>query len=416
MRKLAPLLRLRAWTLCLVALGSTLAGAQTAGRVFIQGSEVNLRGTPSPKAEVVTKVPIATECQPLPAKAPKDWVRLKCGEAEGFTLKSLVGPDKPNFDALLAQALDTKASTSVRYDAASRAAALDPNNDKALDLLAELFFTLSFEQLQKDVIKGGLHEAVFIKREYSSALDRQRTLEESFLWELEKLEFDWHQLRFRRGGFRGLFISAMFREGLLFVYGGSLSPFTGKGEFGKELDEFGVVIESRSSSTISEPLKRALQKGARVPDKSESKYSNSLHEEYAGMPALSLEASRVFRSLPPLWYLLQGKKGEWYVQEGCSIAGIRLSIDIHRRAKILAGDIFEYQDFYRVQRVIDVTKTGTSYQFQLRSAQGEPEPMVLTWLTEVPNVAHWNGRIASHPGYYAVAKAKNIPIKDVGCE
>lgn len=26
----------------------------------------------------------------------RGWVRLKCGEAEGFTLEKLVGPDKPN--------------------------------------------------------------------------------------------------------------------------------------------------------------------------------------------------------------------------------------------------------------------------------------------------------------------------------
>lgn len=414
MKKIAP--RFRAWASCLVLLGSGLTWAQDAGRVFIQGSEVNLRANPNAKAEVATKVPIGTECQRL-AVAAKEWVRLKCGEVEGFTLKSLVGADKPSFDKLLAQAQDTKAGTQVRYDAASRAAALDPKNEKALELLADLFFESAFEQLEKEMMKGGPPEAVFIKREYSGALDRKRTLEESFIWELEKIEYDWHQLRFRRGGFRGSFVSAMFRDGLLFVYSGSISPFAGKGKFGKELDEFGVNIKLRTSSAASETLKLALQKGARPPDTRDPKYF-VMDEEYAGMPALSSEAFRIFRSLPPLWYLLKGTKGERHVEEYCGlISGIELRTDIHRRAVMVVGYINEYGDNPpRVMRVTDVSKNGVSYQLQLLPDEGRQLVALLTWPTEEPNVARWGGlRMFIDGGDYAIANAKGIPIRDTGC-
>ncbi|WP_143195716.1 hypothetical protein [Archangium sp. Cb G35] len=414
MKKIAPWFR--AWASCLMVLGSGMAWAQNTGRVFIQGSEVNLRARPSDKAEVVTKVPIATECQRL-ADAAKGWVRLKCGEVEGFTLKSLVGADKPSFDKLLAQAQDTKASTQVRYDAATRAATLDPKNDKALELLADLFFESAFEQLDKETMKGGPPEAVFIKREYSRALDRKRSLEESFIWELEKIEYDWHQLRFRRGGFRGSFVSAMFRDGLLFVYSGFISPNAGKGKFGKELDEFGVNIKLRTSSAASETLKLALQKGARPPDTRDDKYSDT-KEEYAGMPALSPEAFRLFRSLSPLWYLLQGKKGERHVDQYCGmISGILLRTDIHRRAVMVVGSIYDYgDDPPRVMRVTDVSKNGSSYQLQLLPDGAKQLVALLAWPTEEPNVGRWGGlRMFIDGGDYAVANAKGIQIKDNGC-
>ncbi|HEX8433451.1 hypothetical protein [Archangium sp.] len=415
MKKTAPQPRLRAWASCLVVLSSALAWAQdadAAGRVFIQGSEINLRRGPSPKAEVVTKLPIATECQLL-ASVPKEWVRLKCGEAEGFTQKSLVGAAKPSFDALLAQALDTKASTQVRYDAASRAAALDSKNDKALDLLADLFFALAFEQLQKDAIKGGLHEAVWIQRKHSHSLGRKRTLEESFLWELEKIEYDWHQLRFRRGGFRGGFVSVMSRDGALVVYSGHIPPNAGKGEFGKDLDEFDVNIESRNSWAASEALKLALQKGARVPESGDTKYS-ALDNEYAGMPALSPAAFRLFRSLPPLWYLLHGKKGERHVLESCGIiSGIKLSTDIHRRASFRSGDVHEVgEEPLTAMQITDVSKNGASYQLQLRDPEGRQSLFVLSWPTEELNVAHWDSKSGFFSGDYAVANARNIPVKE----
>ncbi|WNG57118.1 hypothetical protein F0U59_21870 [Archangium gephyra] len=413
MKKSAP--RFRAWASCLMVLGSGMAWAQNTGRVFIQGSEVNLRARPSDKAEVVTKVPIATECQRL-ADAAKGWVRLKCGEVEGFTLKSLVGADKPSFDKLLAQAQDTKASTQVRYDAATRAATLDPKNDKALELLADLFFKSSFEQLEKDIMAGGLPEGVVIKREYSSALDRKRSLEESFIWELEKIDYDWHQLRFLNGGTRGRFVSAMFREGLLFVYSGFISHDSGKGRFGKVLDEFDVNINSRSRSTASETLKLALQRGARAPDTRDTKYS-IMNEEYAGMPALSPEAFRLFRSLPPLWSLLQGDKGERYVKESCGlISGIQLRTDIHRRASFSMGDIHGNGDEpAHVWRITDVLKNGASYHFQIRGREGHPLLLVLDWPTEEQNVAHWDTKPWHFDGYYAIANARNIPVKDIGC-
>jgi len=97
--------RLSLWSACLLALGSTLTWAQASASapVFIQGLEVSLRDKPATRAKVVGKVTIGAECQHV-KDAPKQWVRVRCGDVEGFTLKSLVGEEKPSVEALLAQA------------------------------------------------------------------------------------------------------------------------------------------------------------------------------------------------------------------------------------------------------------------------------------------------------------------------
>ncbi|QRK11609.1 SH3 domain-containing protein [Archangium violaceum] len=405
MKKRSPQHHFRAWAVCVVALSSAMGWAQDAARVYIQGSEVNLRGSPATSAEVVKKVPIGTECQCLEELA-KGWVRIKCGDAEGFTLKTLVGADKPSLDKLLAQAQDATVRTKVRLDAAARAATLDPQNEQAPDLLAELFFELNFEQLAKDKVKGGLHEAIVVTRRWDHSQNRQRSREESLIWELEKIEYDWHQFRLRGGDF----VSAMYRNGSLVVYTGYISPKAGD-------EEFNVIIESRSSSSVADALKLALQEDARPADASETKYT-VIEEEYPGMPVLSPESFRLYRSLPALWYLLQGEKGARYVQSSCDIiTGIQLRVDIHRRASLRFGDINSSGESPpKFMRVVDVSKSDSSYHFQLRDRREYQESLTLTWPTDESNVSQWKTEPSStEDGYYAIARARNIKIKDFGC-
>ncbi|HLL52249.1 MAG TPA: hypothetical protein VK447_01800 [Myxococcaceae bacterium] len=410
MVKTAPPPRFR-WALCLVALSASLASAQGTGRVFIQGSEVNLRALANANGEVVKKLPIGTECTRLGYS--KEWVRLECGGATGFTLKSLIGAEKPTFDALFAKAQDAKAKVKDRFEAATRAAALDPKNEKALDLLAELFFEVNFEQLDKDSSKGGLHEAVTIKRKMDHDLGRQRNVEESFIWELEKIEYDWHQLRLRDGDF----VSAMYREGSLVVYTGYISPSAGKGRYGKTLDTFTFNVESRTSSAASESLRLALQRGARVPDPARQKY-DVLEAEYAGMPALKPDAYKLFRSLPQRWHLLSGTKGDRYVDGTCNLFnGIELLTDIHRRAVLYAGTFNDPSgNSPAAFRVAEVTKTGASYSLRIQGEKTPPWALTVTWPTEEPNVARWKGdRTSLFDGDHAVAGARNIRVRDDGC-
>jgi hypothetical protein len=398
------------WALCLMALSASLASAQgTGNRVFIQGSEVNLRALPDPKGEVVRKVPIGTECLRLGFS--KEWVRLECGGATGYMLKSLIGADKPSFDALLAQARDPKAKAPARFEAATRAAALDPKHEQALELLADLFFDVAFEQLEKDTAKTGLRETVRIRRKKLGSLDADRTVEESFFLELERIGFDWHHLRFRRGRF----VSAMHRDGSLHVYGGYLSPNAGKTRAGTLEPEFNVTIQSRTSSAASEALKAALQKGARFPD---TTLTLSPKEDFSTMPALNVEAHRVYRSLPRRWHALRGNKGERYVYAPCSmLVGLELLVDIHRRASLEAGYL-EVVSGTASWRVTGISKVdASSYKLQLRKADEERQ-VTVSWPTDEANVSSWKSEPADRylDGLYAVAETKGFPIKDIGCE
>jgi len=214
------------WAACLVALGSTPAWAQapSGGPVYIQGSEVNLRDKAAPSAKGVAKVAIGTECQQVKS-APKQWVRLRCGDVEGFTLKSLVGAQKPTVEALLAQAQDPSQAAKVRLDAAMRAATLDSENAQALKLLAGLFFDVSFEQLAKDRelhrTKGSFREIFKVRREVKQDVPavKRETGEEALLRELEKIEYDWHRFELRGNSF----VSAMYRGGALVVSSGAFA-------------------------------------------------------------------------------------------------------------------------------------------------------------------------------------------------
>ncbi|WNG32598.1 SH3 domain-containing protein [Archangium violaceum] len=415
MKKRSPQHHFRAWAVCVVALSSAMGWAQDAARVYIQGSEVNLRGSPATSAEVVKKVTIGTECQYLEELA-KGWVRLRCGDAEGFTLKTLVGADKPSLDKLLAQAQDTTASTKVRLDAAARAATLDPQHEQAPDLLAELFFELNFEQLAKDKVKGGLHEAVVVTCNQAFSAAPKKTHEECLISELEKIEYDWHHVRIRDNNF----VSAMYRDGSLVVYTGHISRRTGKGRFNDGDDEFNAIVESRSSSAVADALRMALQKGGSPAKASEGEDSNSETKysdwfgEYPGMPALSPVALELYRSLPTVWYRLDGAKGARYVRSTCGVVdAVMLRLDIHRRAGLIFGEANgSYGEMPRSLRVIDVSKSGSSYQLQLRKQDGYQELLTLTWPTDELNVSQWRVELPRvRESYYALARAKNIETR-----
>jgi len=129
------------------------ADAGVAGKpekvLYIQGSEVNLRTGPSKTAEVAGKVVIGTECKELAGKpAEKGWVKLKCGESEGYTLKGLVSGDPPDFDRLLEQAQDESKGPQARYDAAMRAGCMKPQDPAAGKALQDAFYNLQFHTLK----------------------------------------------------------------------------------------------------------------------------------------------------------------------------------------------------------------------------------------------------------------------------
>ncbi len=397
MTKTGSRLHLRVWALCLAVLCSVPGQAQAGGPLFIQGSEVNLRDKPNTKGTVVTKVAIGTECLHV-KDAPKQWVRLKCGDVEGFTLKSFVGAEKPTVEALLTQAQDSTQTARVRLDAAMRAATLDSKNEQALKLVAERFFDVNFEQLLKDRKKGGLYETFVVKREVLEdkerppAASKLETGVEALLRELEKIEYDWHQFQLRGNDF----VSAMYRDGALIVYTGYYLSMNRRYKLEDDQDEFKVTIESRSSSTVSEALKLALRQGARTPQEGKKKYS-AFEEEYPGMPILRPEAFRLLRSLPPRWLMVSEELGERFIRSGCGWAETsEFRFDLHRRAVMESGvgDLERQGHFEQsqVSRIADVTRNGTTYTFLQRDNKGAEYTQTLLWPTEQAGIGIWNDR------------------------
>jgi len=418
MTKTGSRLHLRVWALCLAVLCSVPGQAQAGGPLFIQGSEVNLRDKPNTKGTVVTKVAIGTECLHV-KDAPKQWVRLKCGDVEGFTLKSFVGAEKPTVEALLTQAQDSTQTARVRLDAAMRAATLDSKNEQALKLVAERFFDVNFEQLLKDTKKGGLHEAFVVKREVLEDKERfpvvkkKETGEEALLRELEKIEYDWHQLQLRGNDF----VSAMYRDGALIVYTGYYLSMNRRYKLEDDQDEFKVTIESRSSSTVSEALKLALRQGARTPQEGKEKYS-AFEEEYPGMPILRPEAFRLLRSLPPRWHMVSEELGERFIRSSCGWVEAReFRFDLHRRAVMESGvgDLERQGNFEQsqVSRIADVTRNGTTYTFLQRDDKSAEYTQTLVWPTAEPGVGVWNPRAdASSISRYAAAPSRGIEVRE----
>lgn len=409
------------WAACLVALASapTWAQAQVGGQVYIQGSEVNLRDKAATHAKVVAKVTIGTGCQQVKS-APKQWVRLKCGDAEGFTLKSLVGTEKPTIEALLVQAQDTKQPAKVRLDAALRAATLDSENAQALKLVSDLFFDVSFEQLLKDRDlrrrKGGFHELFKVRREVKSTYPKttRESGEEALLRELEKVEFDWHRFEARGHDF----ISAMYRGGELVVYAGGFGSKNGSDELNDTDEDFLVAIDSRSNSGGAETLKRALQQGARTPTP-DARPASGAHGESADQPALSLEALRLYQSLPGRWYELSTTEaGERFLRTSCGLLGAELLVDIHRRASIWWRTFSAPEEpMTGVWQVLSISKIATGAQFQMRDPEGHPRRLTITWPTAEANVSRWDREPYKYSEYYLVANVKNsFRIDDSPCD
>lgn len=412
--------RFALWSAFLLALGATPTWAQApaGGPVFIQGSEVNLRDKPATRAKVVGKVAIGTECQQVKA-APKQWVRLKCGEVEGFTLKSLVGEEKPTVEALLAQAGDTTLDVRVRLDAAMRAATLAPESEQALTLLSERFFDVNFEQLAKDRDKrrrkGGFREKFKVLRAVTQDVPvvKRETGKEGILRELEKIEYDWHRIEFRGN----TFVSAMHRDGALVVYAGAYSSMRSISEILDREEEFWVFIDLRSTSPVSEVLKRALQRGARTATPDARKYSD-VHQESPDMPVLSVEVLKLYQSIPDTWYELSTRpSGERFLNVGCGLKGAELRVDLHRRASVWWHTVMgsgESND--EVLRVVSVSKTATGFQYQFLRGEGYQESLALTWPTDEANVSHWDRKPYGGRARYLAANTRHhFRVSDTPC-
>ncbi len=120
-------------------LATTASGSANEQRLYVLGSSIHLRKEPSKDAESLEKLPIGTEC--LVSEKPQDeWLKVRCGEKEGYVSAPLLGPQKPSLDKLKAEAKNPKLKLEQRLDSALRAASLAPEDAALQKQLGTLFF------------------------------------------------------------------------------------------------------------------------------------------------------------------------------------------------------------------------------------------------------------------------------------
>jgi len=267
--------------------------------LFIQGSEVNLRASPTTQASVVAKLPIATPCQRL-GDAPEGWVKVRCDETEGFTLKSLLGPEEPKLEPLLAQAKDKAKPVKERFDAAMRAATLKPEDKEALKWLHDLYFDSEFEVLAEDRRQGS-KERFRVQTMHDCAKDTKCLSSEYIASGLET-EFksyttDWFAMEVRKSDF----IVVLPRDGLFSVFRGA---FLGNAN---DIDTYRV--DSQASFKVSPPLLAAL---ASVSIEGWNSWENVDASDWNA--PIDRKALERLREMPSAWFALSRSRGCVYRQ------------------------------------------------------------------------------------------------------
>ncbi|MCY1073142.1 SH3 domain-containing protein [Archangium lansingense] len=129
-------------SLLLVAAASDAAAEQQ--RVYILGSSVNLRKAPSQEGELLEKLRIGTECH-VTEKLQGEWLKVRCGDQEGYAAASLLGTEKPSVEKLRAEARNPKLKLEKRQESALRAATLSPEDVELQKELGRLFFERNLE-------------------------------------------------------------------------------------------------------------------------------------------------------------------------------------------------------------------------------------------------------------------------------
>ena len=293
----SPLRLSAANALLAILLGATPLSAHAEGdSLFIQGSEVNIRTSPNTQANIVAKLPIATACQWLADASKDDWVKVRCGKTEGFTLKSLLGPEEPQYDAILAQAKDKTRPTKERFDAAMRAAALKPEDEEALKWLHDLYLDSEFEVLAEDRKQGNKEK--FQVQTMRACPKDTNCLSSDYIAaglaaEFKNYRSDWFAVEVRKSDF----VVALARDGLVSVFRGASLGNT------NDIDTYRV--DSQASFKASPALLAALTSASTQGSK----------EEAWQMPTDRNVLERL-REMPSAWFLVSDDRKCVYRRHG----------------------------------------------------------------------------------------------------
>lgn len=362
----------------LLLCGSVALAAEPAppGPLYIQGSEVNLRAAPSKSADIVAKARIATECAEVaPKPKEREWVKLKCGEQEGYTLRGLVGAERPDFDSLLAKAANSRASAQARYDAGMRAVSLMPDSRPAARALRAAFFDLQFQELmqmpeyERAWLSAPASAEILTQSDEVAPGDRKSTPELGF----HNAGFDWEDIQARGRRFVYI-ISRLGRLHVVFGHVEVVGPPIGALAHPMAYKEF----------ELGETLARALSWNGRP---------NPFGEAGNGpLWSASAEEINMVGSLPRSWTRLRGEPGHRELLsvdsdgQGCVDQSMRIVLD------------FDFQKFQDREELISVQRDRNRYAIRSRSEKGEEAVVTVEWPVDEGDVGLLNG-VPYAPGH-----------------
>ena len=348
----------------LLLFGSVALAADPAppGPLYIQGSEVNLRAAPSKSADIAAKVRIATECAEVaPKPKEREWVKLKCGEQEGYTLRGLVGAEKPDFDGLLAKATNGRASAQARYDAGMRAVSLMPDSKPAARALRAAFFDLQFQELmqmpeyERAWLSAPASAEILTQSDEVAPGDRKSTPELGF----HNAGFDWEDIQARGGRFVYI-ISRLGRLHVVFGHVEVVGPPIGALAHPMAYKEF----------ELGETLARALSWNGRP---------NPFGETGNGpLWSASAEEVNMVGSLPHTWARLRGDSGsrERVPYGECNEKLFVFELEFSQCRIHLNGE----------KSLVGVVRDGNRLVIRARKEDGKEREVRVVWPTEEPNV------------------------------
>lgn len=269
-------------------LAATASSPTEAQSLYVLGSSIHLRKEPAKEAESLDKLPIGTECT-VTEKPSAEWLKVRCGEKEGYASAALLGPEKPSLEKLKAEANNPKLKLQQRVDSALRAASLAPEDAALQKQLGTLFFELNL-QLTAASKKPALKRTFSCRCSEGDAFTCVKICSARGLRNVEvraEVKKNW-------------FVAAISDGENMALYRGSFRYDKRKGVLTGEVFE-------RTRFTASPVLEKALFAGiARTPD-------DDLLDPL-GQYVLDESSEALLYGIPPVWgELIQGEGGHWFM-------------------------------------------------------------------------------------------------------
>jgi hypothetical protein len=227
-------------------LATTASSAAAEQRLYVLGSSINLRKEPSKDAEALEKLPIGTECL-VSEKLPGEWLKVRCGEKEGYASAPLLGPEKPSLEKLKAEANNPKLKLEQRLDSALRAASLAPEDATLQKQLGALFF-------ERNLQLAAASKKPKAKREFTCGCDRK---EDALACFTNCAESNLKTVKVRAELKKNSFVIAIGS-------GENVALYRGNYRFNKQAQRFTGEVHERTRFTTTPVMDKALFASAKL--------------------------------------------------------------------------------------------------------------------------------------------------------